>query len=156
MPRTVIHACPPLINLGAAASLEVKPVVVRSIWFESATFDHATHRAMECAACHAAPRNRRTSPTPDAGRRALRELPCPGDDQDGSRWVGPACRASSATDTTTASIPPQGSARRRAGSAEMTLDQFLNGGPPRAMRRPPARGEVNRPGRADRALLGAG
>ena len=40
----------PLVDLDAASSLEIKPVVVRSLWYESAAFNHAAHRALECAA----------------------------------------------------------------------------------------------------------
>jgi hypothetical protein len=43
---------PRLIHAGDAMSLEVQPVVVRSLWFESADFNHAAHRALKCEECH--------------------------------------------------------------------------------------------------------
>jgi hypothetical protein len=43
---------PALVSSHDAESLEVQPVVVRSLWFESAKFNHSKHRAVECASCH--------------------------------------------------------------------------------------------------------
>ncbi len=43
----------PLVDRKAVAGLDLRPVVVRSLWFESAIFDHAAHRALECTSCHA-------------------------------------------------------------------------------------------------------
>ncbi len=43
----------PLIRARDLASLEIEPVLMTQVWFESAVFDHTAHRALECAACHA-------------------------------------------------------------------------------------------------------
>jgi hypothetical protein len=43
---------PPLVDLKAASSMAIQPVFVRSLWLESAVFDHAAHRAIECEHCH--------------------------------------------------------------------------------------------------------
>ncbi len=43
----------PLVDMAGALELEMKPVIARSTWLESARFNHATHRALECASCHA-------------------------------------------------------------------------------------------------------
>ncbi len=70
----------PLVDLDAVSSLELKPVVVRSLWYESAAFNHAAHRALECAGCHAgASEFDRPGPPAAAGCRAMHELPCPCD-----------------------------------------------------------------------------
>jgi hypothetical protein len=45
-------AAEPLVDLAAASSREIRPVVVQSLWFDSAVFNHATHRALECGHCH--------------------------------------------------------------------------------------------------------
>jgi hypothetical protein len=42
----------PLVDLAAASSREIRPVIVRLLWYESAVFNHATHRALECGQCH--------------------------------------------------------------------------------------------------------
>jgi hypothetical protein len=41
-----------LVSSHDAESLEIRPVAVRSLWFESARFNHSKHRAVECASCH--------------------------------------------------------------------------------------------------------
>jgi predicted CXXCH cytochrome family protein len=33
--------------------LEIEPVLMTTVWFESAIFDHTSHRALDCTACHA-------------------------------------------------------------------------------------------------------
>ena len=47
-----IKASRPLVDLAAARGAEITPVAVRSLWFESARFNHATHRAIDCTGCH--------------------------------------------------------------------------------------------------------
>jgi predicted CXXCH cytochrome family protein len=43
----------PLVRSGEFASLEIEPVLMTPVWFESAVFNHTAHRALDCAACHA-------------------------------------------------------------------------------------------------------
>jgi len=43
----------PLIRARDLASLEIEPVLMTPVWFESAVFNHTAHRALDCAACHA-------------------------------------------------------------------------------------------------------
>jgi len=43
----------PLIRARDFAALEIEPVLMTPVWFESAVFNHTAHRALDCAACHA-------------------------------------------------------------------------------------------------------
>jgi len=43
----------PLIRARDLAALEIEPVLMTPVWFESAVFNHTAHGALDCAACHA-------------------------------------------------------------------------------------------------------
>jgi predicted CXXCH cytochrome family protein len=123
----------PLVNLEAASSLEIKPVVVRSLWYESATFNHATHRALECAACHAG-----ASESKDQARLLLPDIGncvgchAPASTQGGQPRGGSGTSCVECHRYHNGNHPDQGvGAASRRGTAEMTIEQFLNGGPRR-------------------------
>lgn len=44
----------PLVRAADYAALVIEPVLMTSVWFERANFDHTSHRALGCATCHAA------------------------------------------------------------------------------------------------------
>jgi hypothetical protein len=123
----------PLVDLKAASTLDTKPVVVRSLWYEGAVFNHATHRALECASCHAGASESKDQDhllLPDAGQCVSCHAPAT---TEGGRPRGGAstscveCHRYHNDDH-----PAQGiGATARRGTAEMTVDQFLNGGPRR-------------------------
>ena len=43
----------PIVNLDSLASIEVDPPQMTPVWQEHAFFNHTTHRALDCAVCHA-------------------------------------------------------------------------------------------------------
>jgi hypothetical protein len=123
----------PLVNLEAASSSEIKPVVVRSLWYESATFNHAAHRALECAACHAG-----ASESKDQARLLLPDIAkcvgchSPATTQGGHPRGGAGTSCVECHRYHNGDHPGHGAgAEARRGTAEMTIDQFLKGGPQR-------------------------
>ena len=126
-------APPPLVDLKAASTLDIKPVVVRSLWFESAFFDHATHRGLDCASCHtgvAEARDQSRPRLPEAAQCVNCHAPSTtegGQPQGGAGTSCVECHLYHNGDH-----PAQGKgATARRGSVEMSLEQFLNGGPRR-------------------------
>jgi hypothetical protein len=123
----------PLVDLDAASSLDIKPVVVRSLWYESAVFNHATHRALECASCHAG-----ASELKDQTRLLLPNVGqcvschAPAATQGERRQGGASTSCVECHRYHNGDHPAQGvGAAARRGAVEMTVDQFLNGGSPR-------------------------
>ena len=125
----------PLVNLEAASSLEIKPVVVRSLWYESAAFNHTAHRALECASCHEGASESKDQTRlllPDIGLCVSCHAPETtqrGRPQGGASVSCVECHRYHDGDHPTRGI---GSAARR-GTVEMSLDQFLRGGTSRGL-----------------------
>lgn len=119
----------PLIKPEDASSLEIKPVVVRSQWYESAAFNHATHRAMECAACHAGASESKDQSgllLPDVGKCVTCHAPATTKLGNPSGGAGVSCVECHRYHN--GDHPNKGiGSRARRGEVEMTLDQFLNG-----------------------------
>jgi predicted CXXCH cytochrome family protein len=121
----------PLVSLEAASSLDIKPVVVRSLWYQSASFNHATHRALKCRSCHAG-----ASESKDQNSLLLPNVgPCvschaPATTQGGRPRGGAGTSCAECHRYHNGDHPAQGigAAARRA-TARMTIDQFLSGGP---------------------------
>jgi hypothetical protein len=118
-----------LVDLEAASSLEVKPVVVRSLWYESASFNHATHRALECAACHPG-----ASESKDQTRSLLPDIGgcvgchAPATISDGRQQGGAGVSCVECHRYHNGDHPAQGvGARARRGTLEKTVEQFLSG-----------------------------
>ena len=121
----------PLVDLDAASRLEVRPVVVRSLWLESAVFNHATHRALECGHCHKGVRES-TDQTKLLLPGIAQCVDChaPAGTRDGGGPLGGAgvacveCHRYHNGDHTRQGM---GAASRR-GMAELSLEKFLEGG----------------------------
>ena len=43
----------PIVNLDSLAAIEIEPPLMTPVWQKHAFFNHTTHRALNCAACHA-------------------------------------------------------------------------------------------------------
>jgi predicted CXXCH cytochrome family protein len=126
-------AARPLASLEAASTLGIKPVAVRSLWYESAVFNHATHRALECASCHAGAAESRDQDDlllPNVGQCVTCHAPAT--TRGGRRRGGAGTSCVECHRYHNGGHPAQGiGAKARRGTAEMTVDQFLNGGPGR-------------------------
>jgi hypothetical protein len=127
-------AARPLVSLEAASTLGIKPVAVRSLWYESAVFNHATHRALECASCHAGAsesKDRDDLLLPNVGQCVTCHVPAT--TQGGRPRGGAGTSCVECHRYHNGDHPAQGvGAKARRGTAEMTVDQFLSGGPGRS------------------------
>jgi len=119
----------PIVNLEAAARIELQPVVIRTLWYESAQFNHTAHRAISCLSCHQG--------IDQAVDQAQAHLP------DMANCL--TCHAASGNPTTGGGAgsscvlchryhngedPAAGlGAIARKGTIERTIDQFVNGSP---------------------------
>jgi hypothetical protein len=120
----------PFVRSEAASNLEIQPVVVRSLWFESAVFNHATHRALECATCHAdVPESK------DQSRLLLPSIDqcvgchAPASNRDGQVRGGVSRACTECHRYHNGGHPAQGvGASARRGAAAMSLERFLSGG----------------------------
>jgi predicted CXXCH cytochrome family protein len=123
----------PLVDSKAAENLEIKDVNVRPLWFESARFDHAAHRAVECAACHMdveKSKDQSVPLLPKIGQCV--ECHAPPATRAGKPVGGAGVSCVECHRYHNGDHPAQGiGARARRGKVEMTLDEFLGGGPPR-------------------------
>jgi hypothetical protein len=123
----------PLFTMESAASLEIRPVAIRSLWYESASFNHTSHRAVECASCHAG-----TAESKDQTRLLLPGIAecvschAPATTRGGQPRGGAGVGCVECHKYHNGDHPAQGvGADARRGTVEMSVDQFLNGGPPR-------------------------
>jgi predicted CXXCH cytochrome family protein len=127
-------AAQPLVSLEAAATLGIKPVAVRSRWYESSVFNHVTHRAIECASCHAGTSQSKDQDDlllPNAGQCVTCHAPATtrgGRPRGGAGTSCVECHCYHSRDHHAQGV---GAGTRRR-TAEMTVDQFLNGGPGRS------------------------
>jgi hypothetical protein len=122
----------PLVDKKAVADLDIRrPVVVRSLWFEAAIFDHAAHRALACAVCHAGAseaRDNEVSLLPTIGQCV--DCHAPPSTRQGRQRGGAGVACTECHRYHNGDHRGQGvGAPARRGTAEMTLDQFLSGGP---------------------------
>lgn len=129
----VTPAGQPIQNLEAAGRLEIKQPLARSLWYESARFDHAAHRAVDCAACHKdakESKDQSVSLLPNISQCV--DCHAPSTTRDGKPVGGAGVSCVECHRYHNGDHPAQGTgARARLGKAEMAVDQFLNGGPPR-------------------------
>jgi hypothetical protein len=123
----------PLVDLKAAESLEIKDVNVRPLWFESARFDHAAHRAVECAACHKDVEKSKDQSIPLLPNiEQCVDCHAPSTTRAGRPVGGAGVSCVECHRYHNGDHPAQGvGARARLGKAEMAVDQFLIGGPTR-------------------------
>jgi len=113
------------------AALELEPVLMTPVWFESARFDHAAHRALDCTACHTGVSSSRQN-----GERPL--LPgiavCASCHSASGGWLSGTPSGASAACTECHAYhngdhPNHGKgATERRGTKELTIDQFQSGG----------------------------
>jgi predicted CXXCH cytochrome family protein len=112
------------------AALEVEPVLMTPVWLESAFFNHTTHRALDCAACHAgvdsSERNGDQPLLP--GRAACTACHT----AEGNRWSGqPPAAGTSCTECHRyhdGDHPARGlGALSRRGAAQFSVEQFQKG-----------------------------
>lgn len=120
----------PLVDQAGALELEIVPVTARSTWFESARFNHAAHRALDCAACHAGVAKSR-----DQSRLLLPKandcVSChaPFTLRNGRSLGGAGVSCVECHRYHKSDEPGRGAgATARRGALEMTVDQFLSGG----------------------------
>jgi predicted CXXCH cytochrome family protein len=120
----------PLVNLKAASSLDIKRVVVRSLWYESAVFNHTAHRALKCESCHES-----VSESKDQSRPLLPNIAqcvschAPATTESGRPRGGAGTSCVECHRYHNGDHPAQGvGAPARRGVAETTVDQFLSGG----------------------------
>ena len=120
----------PLDNLQAASSLEIRPVVSRSLWYEGAVFGHSAHRALKCEECHVDVRQSKDSGRPSLPGMALcvnchaPAVTSGGLSQGGAGMACVECHRYHDMEHPGRGV---GSAARRADEL-MDLDQFLRGG----------------------------
>jgi hypothetical protein len=120
----------PLTSARAAAELQLEPVVVRSIWFERARFDHTAHRALRCETCHAgAPDSKDNQTLLLPGIAQCTGCHAPPSTRAGrsSGGAGMACTECHRYHNGDHPFQGVGAAARR-GAAELSLERFLNGG----------------------------
>jgi len=123
----------PLVRAEDIASREIESVVVNSLWFEHARFDHTAHRALECAACHAGASNSKENPDlgllPKIGRCV--ECHAPAQSVEGRARGGAGAACAECHRYHNGDHPAQGvGARARRGAAPMSIERFLSGFPP--------------------------
>jgi hypothetical protein len=125
-----LKPAPPLFHAGDATSLAIQPVLVRSLWFESAIFDHRAHRALECAACHGG-----ASESSDPRRLLLPgiatcvECHAPSESRAGALSGGAGVACTECHRYHNGDHPAEGiGASARRGPVEMSLRRFLSGG----------------------------
>ncbi|MFI5458063.1 MAG: hypothetical protein ACHRXM_21720 [Isosphaerales bacterium] len=120
----------PLVRVEAVASLEIEPVVMNSLSFEHARFDHTAHRALECAACHVGASNSKENPDPGLLPKIARCVEChsPARSSEGRARGGAGVACTECHRYHNGDHPAQGiGARARQGAARMSIEQFLNG-----------------------------
>jgi predicted CXXCH cytochrome family protein len=123
----------PLVDLATASSLELQPVVVGSLWFQSAVFNHATHRAIDCGQCH-----ERVRESTDLSQHLLPGIaqcvgchaPATVRGQRPQGGAGVSCVECHRYHNGEEPTQGLGAAARR-GSSANTVEQFLSGEPPR-------------------------
>ncbi len=121
-----------LVDLRSAESLAIKPTVVRAIWFEGAKFDHAAHRALDCASCHAGAETSKDQsklllpgPADCVSCHAPVTTDAQGHTRGGAGTSCVECHRYHEADQPSHGI---GSASRK-GTAQMTVEQFLEARP---------------------------
>ncbi len=122
----------PLTSLAAARNLALEPVAIRSLWYENARFNHASHRAVECASCHAGVEQAADQSKPHMpGIESCTTCHAPAASP-GGRSTGGAgfdcveCHRYHATDVAAHGL---GSPLRKPVAA-LSIEQFLSGAPP--------------------------
>lgn len=121
----------PIVNLDSLASIEIAPPLMTPVWQEHAFFNHTTHRALNCAACHAdvdlSRENGDVPLLPDITKCVTCHSP-----------AGTLCGSARSASTSCTEChryhngdnPDQGlGARARRGALEQTLERFLGGMP---------------------------
>jgi predicted CXXCH cytochrome family protein len=123
-------AAGPIVNLQSLASIEIEPPVMTPVWQEHAFFNHKTHRALDCAVCHAevglSKENGDRRLLPDIARCVTCHAPS------GSENAGHFGGASSACTEChryhNGDDPGRGlGAKARQAPVQQTLEQFLSG-----------------------------
>jgi predicted CXXCH cytochrome family protein len=119
----------PLVDLEDAGSLEIRPVVAGSLWYESAVFNHAAHRAMECGQCHEKVRES-TDLTKELLPGIARCVQChaPAESPGGKPRGGAGVACVECHRYHGGDHPRQGLGATDRRGAEMSLEQFLEGG----------------------------
>jgi hypothetical protein len=123
----------PIDSLEAAGRLEIKQPVIRPLWYESARFDHAAHRAVDCAACHKDVEKSKDQSVPLLPSiEQCVDCHAPSTTRGGKPVGGAGVSCVECHRYHNGDHPAQGiGARARLGKAQMAVDQFLSGGPPR-------------------------
>ncbi len=129
--HTLSPSAEPIVSLNSLAKLEIAPVLMTPVWFESSVFNHRTHRALGCVECHSDARHSRQN-----GDQVL--LPgidvcvschAPAGGQDPTRPGGASTGCTECHRYHNGDHPEQGlGARARRGEVEQTLERFLSGG----------------------------
>jgi len=120
----------PLARTAGRSSPEIEPVLMMPVWFKSAVFDHTTHRALECAGCHAAVSKSRGNGDQHLIPGIANCVKCHAPAETGT--TGDRGGASAACTEChryhNGDRPEEGpGARARRGKAELSLERFLRG-----------------------------
>jgi predicted CXXCH cytochrome family protein len=124
-----------IVSLKSLASIEIEKPLMTPVWQTRAIFNHTTHRALKCAACHAgvelSEQNGDRLLLPDITNCVTCHTP-----SSGLNTGEPAAARSACTECHryhNGDKPDQGlGATARRGPIEQTLEQFLSGAQPRA------------------------
>ncbi len=121
-----------IVNVESLASIEIEPPLMTPVWQKHAFFNHTTHRALDCAGCHAAAYTSKAN----GGDQPLlpgitRCVSChaPEGGHNATQPGGASTRCTECHRYHNGDQPGQGlGAKARRGVAEQTLERFLNGG----------------------------
>jgi Class III cytochrome C family len=122
-----------IVNVESLASIEIEPPLMTPVWQKHAFFNHTTHRALDCAQCHAAAYTSKAN----GGDQPL--LPgitqcvschAPEGGQNATQPGGASTRCTECHRYHNGDNPEQGlGAKARRGAVEQTLESFLGGMP---------------------------
>jgi len=122
-----------VVRVEAVAAREIEPVVMNSLWFEHARFDHTAHRALKCSECHAGATNSKENPDPGLLPKIAHCVEChaPAQSTAGRARGGASVACTECHRYHNGDHPAQGlGASARRGAARMSIERFLSGGPP--------------------------
>jgi hypothetical protein len=125
-----------LVRAKDASSLEIRPVVSRSLWYESAVFDHKAHRALKCGECHAGvTESKDQTGLLLPGIAQCLDCHAPESSSAGQVRGGASVACTECHRYHDGDHPRRGvGAESRRGAVEMSIEQFLNGGAPAVQR----------------------
>ena len=129
--HTLKPTAEPIVSSKSLATLEIEPVLMTPVWFESSFFNHRTHRALGCLQCHPGATKSKQNGDWVLLPGIYRCVSChaPADGQNRSQPGGASTNCTECHRYHNGDHPEQGlGARARRGEVEQTLERFLSGG----------------------------